>query len=385
VDTLQGRITHCLHQPPRWPQTRHIRHQTGGTVEQKSKQIGEMCDMPNSIRKLTIVQQLALHERARMKPMRGVSWMFSSAWQALNGLSEDLRKRGPMESLRTAARLFGVMLRYPAHQAWMKVIGGPATKKVLDVYPRIAYRHSTSYLFSGLSWAQRLELLKAHYAFLNREHDARFFNKVLDGGLDLRRWVADGHEFSISLSGPCTVSHHREGELTLAFNMSGVALFKLAFSVVPASGIALDDEQKLGCSERMIYVGQVQGMLGQFDLISQATKLCLAIAPQDLLMSALAGLAQAWGINRVLGVRADRHLSAGSLMRPPRSFDYTAFWERYHARPCASGHHVMCLPFDEKPIEQIAAHHRNRTLKKRQFKRSVSSDIAVVIEQWRSR
>jgi uncharacterized protein VirK/YbjX len=362
-----------------------------GHHKAESERPGEMCQMPNSIRKLTIVQQLALRGggqksvlREMTKPLVWVSKLFFATLHALRGVQGDLQKRGPMESARTAVRLFGVALRYPAHLAWMRVIGGATTKKILDVYPRIAYRHSTSYLFVGMCWAQRLELLKAHYAFLNHMHDACFFNQVLDDGLVLQQWRADDHEFSISLSGPCMVSHHREGELTLTFCMDGVALFKLAFSVVPASAITLDAHQKLGCSEQVVYVGQVQGMPGQFDLISQATKVCLAIAPQDLLMSALSGVAQAWGINRVLGVQADRHLSAGTLRQLGRSFDYAAFWGQYRATPCAGGHQVMSVPFEEKPIEQISSHHRNRTLKKRQFKRVVTHEIALAVERYRT-
>lgn len=343
------------------------------------------------MRKPTIVQQLALRDNSQMgvlrdagKPMGRLARLFFSSWHVLMGVWGDLRKRGLMESVRTVVRLFGVVLRYPAHLAWMRVVGGATTKRILDIYPRIAYRHSTSYLCVGLTWPQRLDMLNCHYAFLNRAHDAGFFNQVLDGGFVLRQWAAEEHEFTISLLGPCVESHHREGELSLSFSMDGVTLFKLAFSVVPAAVFALDAHQKTDGAERMVYVGQVQGTPGHFDLISQATKACLAIAPQDLLMSALAGVAQAWGINWVLGVRADRHLSAGTLRQLGRSFDYAAFWDQYRAALCASGHHVMPVPFEEKPIEQISAHHRNRTLKKRQFKRLVVSDVALAIERCRA-
>ena len=267
----------------------------------------------------------------------------------------------------------GLALRYRAHRRWMQVIGGETTKRILDIYPRIAFRHSTTYLFEGASWNQRLILLEAHYGFLNRTHDAAFFNAVIGpGGLDLWRPGLSDCDPTISLVGPCIVSRHREGELGLNISIHGVVVYKLAFSVVPldaVTGAKPCEGSRLG-----LFVGQVQGSPNCLDLLREASRICQGIAPRDLLMSALLGIAQAWEMDQIMGARADLVLSSNSC-----SFDYNAFWQQYGGEQTAGKHYAMALPFHEGPIRASSAAHRRRTRRKRQFQAELSAAVAQVV------
>jgi hypothetical protein len=46
------------------------------------------------------------------------------------------------------------------------------------------------------------------------------------------------------------------------------------------------------------------------------------------------------------------------------------------------GHHCLAWPAQDKPLEQIVAKHRQRTLRKRQFKQGVSQDVAERLKPW---
>src|SRR5690606_28574972 len=102
-------------------------------------------------------------------------------------------------------------------------------------------------------------------------------------------------------------------------------------------------------------------------------KACQDIAPPDLLMSAVAGMAGALGIRMIGGVGIEHSISSESIQQSNMSFDYTAFWDRYQGKKTTGGHHLIALPFPEKPIQAIAAKHRKRTLLKREFKHQITA------------
>lgn len=295
-------------------------------------------------------------------------------------LSGDLSRGGLAGLVDMASRGLGLALRYRAHRRWLAVIGGETTRKLLTLYPRIAYRHSTTYLFHDATWQQRMAMLTAHYAFLNGTHGPAFFESVLEpAGIAVWQHEADGHVLSIGLHGPCLASRHREGELTLAFQMDGTLLYQIAFSVVGAAATTLGLGRTAGGPDSVLFVGQVQGCSGHLDLLREAARLCRAVAPRDLLMSALSGVAQAWGMPRVVGVTDARRLSRPGPSDGSHGFAYDPFWAQYHAEIVGEGHAVMMLPFHEGPLGGNSSAHRRRARIKRQFKAFVTEDVAAVI------
>ena len=289
-------------------------------------------------------------------------------------LHEYAFTKGPLGLPKLVAKVLLLLPRRRVHRQWMTVLRGATTRRLLVVQPRIAFRHSSRYLFSGIAWRESAALLTAHYAFLNEALSADFFERVIGpAGAPLWQWQFGSHRFAIVLRGPAS---HREGDLNLCFVAGDAHVYTIAFSVVP--GDAFDEAVVGGRGRHVIYIGHVQGMLGQFDAIRRATRLCDGIAPQDLLMSAMAGLAQAWGIRRILSPGPARHLSAQKM--PTSAFDYAAFWTRYGGRLDASGHYVLDAPFPRKPIVQIVNRHRKRASKKRDFKHALTDIVAQSIE-----
>lgn len=207
---------------------------------------------------------------------------------------------------------------------------------------------------------------------MNDRLGADFCEGIANGTLALWTCERQGHQFNIRGSGPCAVSGHREGELTVTLQMDGIDLCKISFSIVPASTLSLPTGSTPPRLGHTLYMGRVQGAAGAFEQIRLATKVCHDIAPPDLLMSAVAGMAGALGFEVIGGVGIEHSISSESIQHSNMSFDYTEFWDRYHGTKTADGHHLMSLPFQEKPIQDIAAKHRKRTLVKRAFKREVS-------------
>jgi uncharacterized protein VirK/YbjX len=179
-----------------------------------------------------------------------------------------------------------------------------------------------------------------------------------------------GHRFSITIIGPCP---HREGDLRLVMKMDEKPIYKISFSIIPcrtAEEICKANDCEL--SKNLIYVGQVQGYAGAFDLIREATKICHETAPPDMLMAALAGMASALDIQVIAGVGFENNLSTPNISTSHATFDYNDFWGRYHGIKSEQGHHIIGLPFFEKEISLVKAKHRKRTLTKRGFKQQIN-------------
>lgn len=290
---------------------------------------------------------------------------------SLAGWKRDLSTKNLLGMLDGARRLLGVALQLPAHRRLLKALNAPHTRPIWLKVPRTAYRYTLPYLSSNFERATRLELLIAHYCFMNDRLGGAFCAGVARGDLSLWRHEQQGRHLDIRVSGPCAVSGHREGELTFTLRMDGVDLCKVSFSIVPASTLSLPTRSASPPHGHTLYIGRVQGVVGTFEQIRLATKACHDIAPPDVLMAAVAGMASALYIDVIGGVGIEHSISADSIQQSNMSFDYTEFWGRYQGSKTADGHHLIQVPFPEKPIQAIAAKHRKRTLTKREFKHRI--------------
>lgn len=272
----------------------------------------------------------------------------------------------------TALRLLEVAWKAKQHHEVVKAISGSHTRDLLKTYSRAVYRYTLPYLSTKFDRRVRQQMLVGHYEFLNQALHASFFQRVLRDAMTLWQREVDGSVFSISVGGPCL---HREGDLTLVFKMDGCPLYRMAFSVVKAPLLALNART----SSHVLYVGQVQGYPDRFEQIRQATRTCRDVAPADLLMAGMAGLANALGISMVAGVGVENSLSYQSLLALNTSDSYADFWKKFQGVRAEGGHYLLDLPLAEKPIGLIKANHRGRTLAKREIKRSVSEEAEAAL------
>jgi uncharacterized protein len=339
--------------------------------------------LASSLRTLSNNMSLLLDPHAKVLHQDdGADWswlqLLPATWQA--AVQGKLARQGELGLVGSIKRMLSVARHPVQHLQWLAVMRGDASQRVVTAYPRILFRYTLPYLASSIGRTERLSILKTHYGFVNAKLGKAFFDHVLDDRLCVWRHRVDGHELSVHMTGPCMVTVHREGELTLNFRLDGQTLCRLAFSVAPAHAFASCLSGSQAVSPLVLYVGQVQGSSGTFEAIRQATKLCSDIAPHDMLMAALVGLSQAWGVSHALGVHTDQHICADKFAREGGGFDYNGFWDRYGAQRTAQGHHLMNLPFADKPLSLIAAKHRGRTRVKRALKQALATEVMQTLE-----
>lgn len=288
-------------------------------------------------------------------------------------IKEKFTEHGFVGLISGLSRFGGVLLTWRQHLELVRVINQPRTRAIRARFPRVQYRYTLPYLSTTLDWHARWSALRSHYAFVNTVFGADFSQRVLDDRLEIWHSEHNGHVLSIHIQGLCPVTKHREGELTLCFKMDESSIYKMSFSFIRWGDLNLNDVTGIGVAEHAMYIGRVQGVSGAMESIRLATGLLGDIAPQDLLMSVLFGLASALNIRKVIGVSDETCVSCDTIAASDSSFSYEQFWARYNGLPLLGGHVLVNLPVAEKPLSEISSKHRKRTQRKRDFKRQVAA------------
>lgn len=306
--------------------------------------------------------------------MKAVTHAIRALWRLLK--SEPASSHAP-GFFGVLWRLCCLMLTLGRHRAVMDAaVRGGCPGPLLQAYFRVVYRPTMPYLSTVFTPQERLSLLQAHFAYINGDFGAALFARVLSQPLELWRQQADGHVLSIVLGGPCP---HREGGLTLALLANGSPIYRIAFSVVKLADLHPGPGQMADPAARGIYVGQVQGVTGQYQAIREATRQCLDVAPPDMLFAALLGLAEASQIRTLAAVKFEHCLSFRRMQELKTHFDSAQFWEERRGAGQVGDHYWLPLPLAEKPLSEIKANHRKRTQLKRAFKHEVAESVRATL------
>jgi uncharacterized protein VirK/YbjX len=306
----------------------------------------------------------------------------SALWALAAYVHREVSGHGWLALWRKFTLWCGVLWRWAPHREMVRVMSAPGTQMARAAFPRLEYRYTLPYLSLHFGRAARYDMLKTHYSLVNQRLVPAFMQTVVDGGLCLWRSEAEGQALQVRLKGLCLQTRHSEGELTLEFNVDGVGVYNLSFALIRSVSVQPTEPVLAGRSEYAAYVGRVQGVPGQYELIRHVTKSCGEVAPPDMLMAAAAGLLAALGIDTMVGVDKESSISHETIRRSGTTFEYAAFWTRYQAAFLEGGHALITLPFVEKPITDIPSRHRKRTLFKRELKKGLADQVQQVVQTY---
>jgi uncharacterized protein VirK/YbjX len=158
-----------------------------------------------------------------------------------------------------------------------------------------------------------MKALRDHYDFALARFPRPFFHtlyrerQVLAGHVTLR----DGGRLSLIIKAPMRRS--REGELSLS--LTGEDGLQISYTT-----LSFIDEG------RTIVIGCLQGAAKNAgrDAVRELTRQCHGLRPKNLLLSMVRALAEAFAVERVLGIGNADHVFAG--IPDKVKADYDAFW-----------------------------------------------------------
>ena len=162
----------------------------------------------------------------------------------------------------------------------------------------------------------------------------------------------------------------------LEFRADAKLLFALSFSIATGKAFQIDREQAL-------LVSSVQGIAGNISLIRHVTKICHDSSPAYLLLAAAQAIALALGIDMIVGLGKDEHVSSKRDGVPVAGFvfDYDGFWQSFAGNATHGAFYPVALPIPEKPLDAISPKHRSRAVQRREIRKQIANQVVSSMDQ----
>jgi uncharacterized protein VirK/YbjX len=185
----------------------------------------------------------------------------------------------------------------------------------------------------------------------------------LQGYATLHEIAEGGNRFALTLSLPERLGE-KEGELSLDLRMDGKGFFNLSFTIVP--GWVLESE-----AAEILLITRLQGMLGAGSQIRLARKAYREFFPGKLLLAALRGVADAFGIGELRAVCATKQRGYEKEYAATLKKIYDDFFAHLGMVKTASGFYSSRIPIEGKPLASIKGRNRSRARKSRATRRQI--------------
>jgi uncharacterized protein VirK/YbjX len=294
----------------------------------------------------------------------------------------------PMEKLaifptqikvRLPALLVGVLWRGLTHVGTHRrllrfLLGIPAYAEFVFSSPSFTFKYLTkNYLVKGLTVADRVSCFLHHYKRLHMALPDSLLRLILQQDVVLLEICEGAHRFTITvgLSRP----YDEEGELSLDLRVDDKIVFLLAFTFIPGSVVHSP-------AAEILLISRLQGIKGAYPSISVATRTLHDVAPNAMLLAALQGIADAFGITEMVAVSAARQSCYSEKFAASFIEAYDDFFTELRIPKNADGFYSTPVSIQGKPITSIKHGHKLRTKDKRAFKQQIRVDCAAFFEEF---
>jgi uncharacterized protein VirK/YbjX len=239
----------------------------------------------------------------------------------------------------------------------------PLLFEMVQSKPSFGFKYLTDdYLARGFSITEGASCYLHHYRRLHALLPDHLLRQILFDEITLHR-IPDGSDhfaLTLGLSRP----YDNEGELTLRLRVDGDIVYVLSFTIVP--GQVVESE-----AAEVFLITRMQGIKGRFNQIGTATKALNEVAPPGLLLAALQGVAEAFGVGAIVAIPAHRQTSYKDAAAPAFRNAYDNSFSELGLSKSATGFFSSPVPIEHKPLSSIKRGHRIRTRNKRAFKQQI--------------
>jgi len=288
--------------------------------------------------------------------------------------SVTLRSAVPpqLDGMRQLRERLKIRLRALLHPrqtpAWLRLLNShPAFSEYVRTSPRFLYKVYRPYNTHGLTPAQRLAAIRAHYEFVFRRGLGQTVARASLGPVRLAAVEGkSGLPYEIQLR---TVDRFdREGEMVLQLVQDADPLYTVAFTIAPRDGVAA------------ISIGCIQGGRTEDarEAIRTATRELHGIRPKQLMVTLVRQLAFEYGCERVLMVSNRNRVVYKALRNGHVMADYDGLWEELGARKRADGDYEMdCTALAAPDMEAIASKKRAEARRRFEVVKGLAEGICI--------
>jgi uncharacterized protein VirK/YbjX len=271
-------------------------------------------------------------------------------------------------------RLARTLLKHiPTQIEVLRVLSRPEYLRLIAINPRFPWKWlGVDYLARGLTVAEQSECFMHHYRRLPDLIPEHILVQILLADLLLDEFRKGDDRFAIRMAFSRPWDY--EGELSLNFEVDNKLVFVLSFTIIP--GWVVKSE-----ATEVVLISRIQGVKGCYDEIQLATKAMSDVAPPAILVAALCGFAEAFGIDVMAGINAtmkpEWHLCEGEAQHIEQAYD--EFFVELGATKGPANFYISQLPPLEKPLTLIKRGHKTRTRTKRALKREIAQRICKLL------
>lgn len=277
--------------------------------------------------------------------------------------------------LQTAKRRLKFHLRYRLCRAELEAIRHFFLSKSLASLTRnelpLMLRPMRSYLWRGLNVAGRARAQLAHFEWLLQHHSAAAVEAFYQRG-SYEVFAQAYPEGTVRVVLLPSRALGREGELELHLKLNDTSVMRTAFSILPS--------QMLGVSGDgfILVIGNMQGLRSVNQEIKTVTQKMERTRPQNILMTALQGLASGWELVGMVGVSDAAHVYSGYRSLSQRvGQSYNGLWEEMGTTGAVSDTHWnLPIQWVARSEQDVPSNKRSQLRRKNEIRQKIFDEVS---------
>ncbi|WP_310625324.1 DUF535 family protein [Limnohabitans sp.] len=235
----------------------------------------------------------------------------------------------------------------------------------------VMLRPMRPYLWGGLSPEARTHALLAHFAWVLERHSAQLVIDFYKRGsyVFFTQTYPEG-EITLELEPGRGLG--REGEFELHLKFNGAAVMRAAFSVLPADMVGMQGPGFV------MAIGNMQGQRFLNQEIKIVTQKMERTRPQNILMTALQGLASGWQLVGMVGVSDVAHVYSGYRSLSQRvGQSYDSLWEEMGTTGALSAvHWQLSIQWVARSEQDVPSNKRSQLRRKNEIRQKIFDEVA---------
>jgi len=241
--------------------------------------------------------------------------------------------------------------------------------EIYERSPRIAHKFvAPDYLARGFTVIERASCFLHHYRRMHSSLPECTLRQILHGYVTLHEFDQGGNHFALTIGLPEQIGD-REGELSLDLRVDSKRVFNLSFTIIP--GWVVKSE-----AAEILLITRLQGMLGSGSQIRLARKAYHEFFPSKLLLAALQGIADAFGISDLEAVSSTNQRSYREEDAALFKRRYDGFFANLGMSATTAGFYSSRIPIESRPLASFRGRNRSQAKKRRSVRQQIRSACA---------
>jgi uncharacterized protein VirK/YbjX len=235
----------------------------------------------------------------------------------------------------------------------------------------VMLRPMRPYLWSGLNAEARTNAMLAHFEWMMSRHSSQAVIDFYKRGsyVYFSQTYPEG-VITIELEPGRGLG--REGEFELHLKFNGAAVMRAAFSVLPTHMVGMPEDGFV------MAIGNMQGQRFLNQEIKIVTQKMERTRPQNILMTALQGLASGWQLSAMVGVSDFAHVYSSYRSLSQRvGLSYDGLWEEMGTTGRLSKVHWQ-LPIEwvARSEQEVPSNKRSQLRRKNEIRQKIFDEVA---------